>query len=66
MAELIMSLKQGKLPHEIKSYRTILPIISKVFEKILLQRLLPIIEEKGVYESPICIQKLALADRSCT
>jgi hypothetical protein len=41
-------LKPGKPPNELISYRpiSILPIVSKVFEKLLLQRLLPIVEIK--------------------
>ena len=47
-AEVIMIPKPGKPPHNISSYRPIslLPIMSKIFEKILLKRLKPIIEEK--------------------
>jgi hypothetical protein len=39
-------LKPGKPPNELTSYRPIslLPIVSKVFEKLLLKRLLPIVE----------------------
>jgi hypothetical protein len=39
-------LKPGKHPNELTSYRPIslLPIVSKVFEKLLLKRLLPIVE----------------------
>lgn len=50
VAEVIMVLKPGKPSHEKKSYRPIslLPVISKVFERIFLQRLQPIIEEKGL------------------
>ena len=41
-----MILKPGKLPNEVKSYRPIslLPVISKIFEKILLKRLKSVIE----------------------
>lgn len=48
VAEVIMIPKPGKPPNEKKSYRPIslLPIISKIFEKLLLKRMLPIIEEK--------------------
>jgi hypothetical protein len=48
VAEVIMIQKPGKPPHEIRSYRPIslLPVISKLFEKLLLKRLKPIIEEK--------------------
>jgi hypothetical protein len=39
-------LKPEKLPNELTSYwpTSLLPIISKVFEKLLLKRLLPIVE----------------------
>jgi hypothetical protein len=48
VAEVIMLPKAGKPPNEVKSYRPIslLPLISKLFEKLLLKRLKPIIEEK--------------------
>lgn len=46
VAQIIMLLKPGKNPNETVSYRPIslLPILSKVFEKIFLQRLKPILE----------------------
>lgn len=48
IAEVIMIQKPGKPPHEVSSYRPIslLPIMAKLFEKLLLKRLKPIIEEK--------------------
>jgi hypothetical protein len=48
VAEVIMIPKPGKPPHEATSYRPIslLPILSKLFEKLLLKRLKIIIEEK--------------------
>lgn len=44
-----MVAKPGKPPTEVSSYRPIslLPALSKLFEKILLQRLIPILEERG-------------------
>lgn len=50
IAEVIMIPKPGKPPHEATSYRPIslLPIISKLFEKLLLKRLKPIIEERKI------------------
>ena len=46
VAEVIMLPKPGKPPNDVSSYRPIslLPIISKLFEKLLLKRLKPIIE----------------------
>lgn len=48
VAEVIMILKPGKPLNEKTSYRPIslLPTISKIFEKLLLKRLKPIIEER--------------------
>lgn len=50
VSEVIMIPKSGKPPHEVSSYRPIslLPMISKLFEKILLKRLKPIIEERNL------------------
>lgn len=50
VAEVIMILKPGKPPNEASSYRPIslLPILSKLYEKILLKRLMPIIEERNL------------------
>jgi hypothetical protein len=46
VAQIILILKPGKHPKELTSYRPIslLPIVSKGFEKILLKRLLPVVE----------------------
>lgn len=48
VAEVVMIPKPGKPPHEITSYRPIslLPSMSKLFERLLLKRLKPIIENK--------------------
>lgn len=48
MAEVIMIPKPGKPPYKASSYRPIslLPVVSKLFEKLLLKRLKPLIEEK--------------------
>jgi hypothetical protein len=53
VAEVIMIHKPGKQPHEATSYRPIslLPVISKLFEKLLLKRLKPIIEERNLIPS---------------
>lgn len=50
IAEVIMIPKPGKPLHETTSYRPIslLPIMSKLFEKLLLTRLKPIIERKNL------------------
>jgi hypothetical protein len=48
VAKIILHLKPGKPPNEPLSYRPIslLPILSKVYEKLLLHRLLQIIEKR--------------------
>jgi hypothetical protein len=52
MAEVIMIPKQGKPPNEITSYRPIsLLSISKLFEKLLLKWLKPLIESKNLISS---------------
>lgn len=50
VAEVIMLLKPGKQPNDVKSYRPIslLPIVSKLFEKLLLKRLRPIIDNNNL------------------
>ncbi|VVC46206.1 Reverse transcriptase domain [Cinara cedri] len=47
-AQVIMVLKPGKPPEQVTSYRPIslLPSISKLFEKLLIKHLKPLIEEK--------------------
>jgi len=52
VAEVVMISKPGKPPHEATSYRPIslLPSISKLFEKLLLKRLKPIVEEKILFQ----------------
>ena len=48
VAEVIMISKPGKPSHEAALYRPIslLPMMSKLFEKLLIKRLKPIIERK--------------------
>jgi endonuclease/exonuclease/phosphatase family metal-dependent hydrolase len=50
VAEVIMIPKPGKPPIDVKSYRPIslLPVISKVFEKLLLKRLKPVLDKKQI------------------
>lgn len=47
VAQIIPIPKQGKDPSQVSSYRPIslLPIISKLFEKMFLQKLKPLLEE---------------------
>jgi len=50
VAEVIMIPKPGKPPHEHASYRpnSLLPVMSKLFKKLLIKRLKPIIERKNL------------------
>jgi hypothetical protein len=50
VAQIILIPKPGKPPHPLSSYRPIslLPIASKVFEKLLLKRLLPLVEHANL------------------
>lgn len=50
IAEVLMLPKPGKPPHEVTSYRPIslLPVLSKLYEKILLKRIRPIIERNNI------------------
>lgn len=50
VAEIKMIVKPGKQPTDILSYRpiSVLPVVSKVFEKLLLKRLLPILEQRCI------------------
>jgi hypothetical protein len=50
IAQIIMVPKPAKTPREIASYRPIslLPVLSKVLEKLLLKRLTPILEEQNL------------------
>jgi hypothetical protein len=45
VAQIILLLKPGKPPHELASYRPIslLSVVSKVFEKLLLNRILSLV-----------------------
>lgn len=49
-AEIIMVLKPSKPINEVSSYRPIslLPIFSKIFERLLLKRLLPVLEKNSI------------------
>ena len=50
VAEVLMIAKPGKPPQEATSYRPIslLPVISKPFEKLLIKRINPIIETRNL------------------
>lgn len=50
VSQIIMIPKPGKPPHEVTSYRPIslLPILSKLFEKLFLKRLAPILHDKSI------------------
>lgn len=50
VAQVVMCLKPGKKPEDYTSYRPIslLPVLSKLFEKLLLAKLTPILEEQGI------------------
>jgi hypothetical protein len=50
VAQIILIPKPGKPPHQLSSYRpvSLLPIASKVFEKLLLKRLLPQVEHANL------------------
>ena len=53
VAEVIMISKPGKDPHEVSSYRPIslLPILSKILEKIIIKRLRPVIDTEEIIPS---------------
>jgi hypothetical protein len=51
MAEVIMIPIQDKPLNEVTSYRLLLPIISKLFEKLLLKRLKQLIENENLIPS---------------
>ena len=48
VAEVIMLPKPGKPPNEINSYISLLPFISKLFKKLLVKRLKPIIKGQNL------------------
>ena len=52
-AEVIMMPKPGKPATEVVSYRpiTLLPLLSKLFEKLILERLKPILDEKQIIQT---------------
>jgi hypothetical protein len=55
VAQIILILKPGKPPNELTSYRPIdlLPIVSKVFEKLLLKRLLRMVPHRATRQQAI-------------
>lgn len=50
VAQIILIPKPGKEPEEVKSYRLVsfLPILSKVFEKLILKRIKPVLESRSI------------------
>lgn len=54
-SQIVVIQKPGKPPHQVSSYRyrpiSLLPVISKVFEEILLKRLLPIMYNRDLIPS---------------
>lgn len=50
IAQIILIPKPGKPPHDVSSYRPIslLPILSKVFERLLLHRIQPTLTERNI------------------
>lgn len=65
VAEIIMIPKPSKPLEEVTSYRTIslLPVSSKVFEKLLLKRLKPILDTEINLRSSVWFQKWAWDNR---
>ena len=63
IAEVILILKHGKEPTEVTSYRPIslLPILSKIFEKLLLKRLIEIIK----YRKLISAHQFGFGNKHC-
>jgi hypothetical protein len=51
VAQIILILKPGKPPNELTSYRPIstLSIVTKVFEKLLLKMLLPMVQAEALH-----------------
>lgn len=68
VAEVIMILKPSKQPNDKKSYRPIslLPTISKIFEKLLLKRMKTIIKDRDLTPAPIWFQRKAHNNRAST
>jgi hypothetical protein len=68
VAQIILILKPGKSPHELASSQpiSVLSIVSKIFEKLLLTRILPIIEKKKQTntQAPVWLPAKALNNRT--
>jgi hypothetical protein len=64
VAQIILILKPGKPPNELTSYQPIslLPIVSKVFEKLHLKRLLPMVENNRLIPN----HQFGFRQRHCT
>lgn len=56
VAEIILIAKPGKIPENVSSYRPIslLPVMSKVFEKLILKRITPVLHQKQLIPEHQC------------
>jgi hypothetical protein len=58
VVQIFLILKPGKPPNDVTSYQpvSLLPIATKVFEKTLLKRLLPMVERNGLIPNHQCFR----------